>query len=330
LDPTRPPPAAVDGALHVPWTCPAGHPRPLVRAADRLTCPECRAAFPIVDGIPRFVADEGYGASFGLEWTEHPRTQLDSVSGLTQTADRFFESTGWTAEELAGRQVLEVGCGAGRFTEVVLGTGAKLTSVDLSRAVEANWANHRNHPGLQLAQADLFRLPLPEGAFDFVFCLGVLQHTPDPAAGFHTLLRYVRPGGHLCVDVYPRTLASYLQWKVLLRPLTTRLPPRTLYRAVRTLAPLLMKVSVPLSRVPRVGRVLQRTVPVADYSARLDLPRDQLDEWAVLDTFDWLSPAYDRPQMRKALERWVARAGLEDAKVFRPGIYVVRGRRPAE
>jgi len=283
----------------------------------------------VVGAIPRFVAGEGYGENFGVEWLAHPRTQLDSHTGLTQSRDRFFESTGWTPEMLAGRQVLEVGCGAGRFTEVALGAGALLTSVDLSRSVEANRANHGDHPRLRLAQADLLRLPLPEGAFDFVFCFGVLQHTPDPERSFHALLRHVRPGGRICADVYPKNPGAYLHWKFILRPLTTRIPPRTLYRAVRILAPLLMKVSTPLGRVPRVGPLLQRAIPVADHSARLDLPRAQLEEWAVLDTYDWLSPAYDRPQTRAALQRWAAGAGLEEAEVFRRGFYVLRGRRPA-
>jgi SAM-dependent methyltransferase len=322
-----PPTPLAEGARHVPWTCPDGH-APLVASGDRLACPECGAAFPVVDGIPRFVAGEGYGRSFGIEWMAHRRTQLDSATGLTQSRDRFFESTGWSAEALAGRQVLEVGCGAGRFTEVALATGAILTSVDLSRAVEANRANHPHHPDLRLGQADLARLPLPEGAFDYVFCFGVLQHTPDPEAAFRALLRHVRPGGWVCADVYPRNPGWYLHWKFVLRPLTTRLPPETLYRAVRFLAPRLMRVSTPLGRVPRVGALLQRAVPVADHSARLGLPRDRLVDWAILDTFDWLSPAYDRPQTRAALERWVAAAGLEDAKVFHRGFYVVRGRRP--
>lgn len=157
----------------------------------------------------------------------------------------------------------------------------------------------------------------------------MLQHTPDPEASFHALLRHVRPGGRLCVDVYPKNIGAYAHWKFLLRPLTTRVPPEKLLRAIRRLAPLLMQVSTPLGRVPRIGTLLQRAIPVADRSARLDLPRGQLVEWAILDTFDWLSPAYDRPQSRAALEGWAFRAGLEDAEVFHRGFYVLRGRRPA-
>jgi SAM-dependent methyltransferase len=311
-----------------PWVCPSDL-TPLLAAAERWTCPRCDVSFPVVGDIPRFVQDEGYGDNFGLEWLAHARTQLDSHTGLSLSRDRFFESTRWTPSMLAGHSVLEVGCGAGRFTEVVLSTGARLTSLDLSRAVEANLANNGGHASWSVAQADLFHLPLRPASFDFVFCFGVLQHTPDPRASFHKLLEYVRPGGHFAVDVYPKDWRAYIHWKYYLRPFTRRLPPERLYRLVRRLAPLLMRVSTPLGRIPRLGRHLQRAVPVADYSTWLPVPREQLVEWAILDTFDWFSPTYDQPQSRETLERWVQDAGLEETEIFQRGFYVVRGRRPA-
>ncbi len=312
---------------HLPWVCPAPHQSPLHRSGVTLRCPDCKAAFPIVDGIPRFVDSESYGTNFGLEWMAHARTQLDSFTGLPLSRDRFFASTGWSPEALAGRQVLEAGCGAGRFTEVVLSAGANLTSVDLSRAVEANWANNQNHPGLQLGQADLLRLPLTRASFDFVFCFGVLQHTPDPERSFHTLLEYLRPGGYFCVDVYPKDWRAYLHWKYYLRPLTRRLPPEKLYRAIEFLAPLLLKVSTPLGKIPKLGRHLQRSIPVADSSTWLALPREQQERWAILETYDWFSPTYDEPQSIETLREWVARARLDSVEIFQRGFYIVRGRR---
>jgi len=56
---------------------------------------------------------------------------------------------------MAGERVLEVGSGAGRFTEVILKTGARVYSFDLSDAVLANYANNAQYPDLCLFQGDL-------------------------------------------------------------------------------------------------------------------------------------------------------------------------------
>lgn len=93
---------------------------------------------PITCGIPRFVRDDAYATAFALQWNTFRRTQLDSVSGLPLTASRFWQNTKWHPDELVGKRVLEAGCGAGRFTEVLLSAGARVISFDLSAAIEAN------------------------------------------------------------------------------------------------------------------------------------------------------------------------------------------------
>ncbi len=72
------------------------------------------------------------------------------------------------------KNVLEVGCGAGRFTELLLKHGARVFASDLSAAVEANYDNCRGAAGYFVCQADLRELPARREAFDFVICLGVI------------------------------------------------------------------------------------------------------------------------------------------------------------
>src|SRR5476649_1610006 len=84
-----------------------------------LQCGACHSAYAIRGGIPRFVQFYDADASFGYQWNLFRREQLDSSNGAGLSAKRFWSETGWNMKELAGKRVLEVGCGAGRFLEVV-------------------------------------------------------------------------------------------------------------------------------------------------------------------------------------------------------------------
>jgi SAM-dependent methyltransferase len=281
------------------------------------------------NGIPRFVRDDGYAESFGEQWNRYRRVQLDSATGKPLSRRRLFEGTGWP-ERLDGERVLEIGCGAGRFTEVLLAAGAEVWAVDASSAVDATRANLGDAERLHLAQADLFDLPLERGAFDRVLCFGVLQHTPDPRRAFLAVAEHARPGGSIAADVYRRQ--PYVdRWsaKTLWRPLTRRLPPNALRRAVEWYVPRWLPIDTRLARIPKLGRFLTAVVPCWNYTGLLDLDREQLEAWAILDTFDALSPRYDSPQTLEAVREWADAAGLVAADVAYGGNGIeVRGRRP--
>jgi SAM-dependent methyltransferase len=295
-----------------------------------LTCAECGAVYPIVRWIPRFVPLSNYADGFGLQWTKHARTQYDSSSGTTTSRDRFFGQTGWPAK-LRGETVLEVGCGSGRFTEQAAATGAMVVSIDLSAAVEANYASNGEKDTVLIVQADLFRLPVQEGGFDRLFCFGVLQHTPDPARAFFDLPQYVKPGGRLAVDVYRRwgMFKQLTMTKYWARRLTRRMAPERLYRYCERYLSIMWPVAKLVRSIPIVGTRLLWRLLIADYSGRLALSEAQLREWAVLDTFDMLSPVYDDPQTVEAVEEWFRKAGLNEIEVVcRNALVVGRGRRP--
>jgi SAM-dependent methyltransferase len=203
-------------------------------------------------------------------------------------------------------------------------------AVDASSAVDAARANLGEHERLHLAQADLFDLPFERASFDRVLCFGVLQHTPDPRRAFLTACGYAQPGGAIAADVYRRQ--PYVdRWsaKTLWRPLTTRMPRALLRRLVEWYVPRWLPIDTRLARVPKVGRLLTAVVPCWNYTGLLPLDRDQLRAWAVLDTFDALSPRYDRPQVLSDVEGWVRDAELEGASVRYGGNGIlISGRRP--
>jgi 2-polyprenyl-3-methyl-5-hydroxy-6-metoxy-1,4-benzoquinol methylase len=287
-------------------------------------CPGCNASYMLRNGIPRFVPDGQYAESFGFQWNKFRTTQLDSYTGRPLTADRLFRVTQWP-KDMRGVRILEAGSGAGRFTEVLLGTGAMLFSFDLSSAVDANMASNGKAANLNLFQASIYDIPLPESHFDKVMCLGVLQHTPDPERAFANLARYVRPGGDLAVDVYSTRWRSLIAWKYLLRPVTRRIPQHRLFRWIEQAVNLMLPASALLRRIG--GRFGARLLPIVEYS-HLELPYELNREWAILDTFDMYSPAHDHPRSITQVQGWFAAADFVDVVVeYGPNGVIGRGRR---
>lgn len=293
-----------------------------------LTCVACAAQYPIVRGIPRFVPSSNYADNFGFQWNRFRQTQLDSQSGVPISRERFVDQTGWSPEVLRGQLVLDVGCGAGRFAEVALSFGAHVVALDYSSAVDACRANLGHHEAIDIIQGDIYALPLKQRAFPFVYCLGVLQHTPDVERALKALPPVVASGGAIVVDLYLKNFSMWLHPRMWLRPFTTRMNPQRLFTLVERAVPSLLTLSGAVARVPAVGRYLKRVVPVADYAGVYPLSDRQRTEWAVLDTFDWFGPAYDQPQTAEALQRWLEESGLVGVEVFRSHHLTGRGRGP--
>jgi 2-polyprenyl-3-methyl-5-hydroxy-6-metoxy-1,4-benzoquinol methylase len=89
------------------------------------------------------VQDDNYTENFGYQWNKFATTQIDKAASIDMSQLRFFAETNWNREDLTGKNVLEVGSGAGRFSQIVLDhTKANLYSVDYSNAVEANYKNN--------------------------------------------------------------------------------------------------------------------------------------------------------------------------------------------
>ena len=297
-------------------------------AAGHLACASCATVFPVIGGIPRFVPAENYAANFGFQWNRFRQTQLDSHSGAPISRNRFYRETGWSESQLAGKLVLDAGCGAGRFAEVALAAGATVVAVDYSTAVDACRANLPQE-NLHVVQADIYALPFARASVDYVYCLGVIQHTPDVERAVKSLVAPLKPGGELVVDAYQKHWKGWVHPRTWLRPITTRVDGRRLFDLVERTAPAMLRVSNAVRAIPAAGPVFSRLVPVANYTGILPLSSQQLEEWAVLDTYDWLAPRYDQPQTAATLHRWFTESGLTDVRVFKADHLTARGRKPA-
>jgi uncharacterized protein YbaR (Trm112 family) len=268
--------------------------------AGALACAPCQAVYPIVGGIPRFVAQDAYAESFGDEWHRFRTVQLDSANGTSESEHGFGSKTGLRAEDVRGRLVLDAGVGAGRYADVMARWGAEVVGVDLTRAVDAAAQNLRAWPSAHLVQADIFALPFRDETFDVAYSIGVLHHTPDTGAAFRRVAAMVKKGGQLAVYVYHAGgLMRYVSDT--LRVVTTRLPRPVVYYG--------SLVSVPLHyvhRLPVVGRVSQILLPTIDH---------QHWRWRWLDTFDWYTPKYQWKHRYPEVLRWFRAAGFTDLYV---------------
>ncbi|RUR32597.1 bifunctional 2-polyprenyl-6-hydroxyphenol methylase/3-demethylubiquinol 3-O-methyltransferase UbiG [Vreelandella nanhaiensis] len=113
---------------------------------------------------------------------------------------------------LAGKKVLDVGCGGGILSESMAHRGAHVTGVDLGEAPLAVARLHAEESGVsvdyQHISVEALAAKQP-GHFDVVTCMEMLEHVPDPASVIRACCALVRPGGYVFFSTLNRTPKSY-------------------------------------------------------------------------------------------------------------------------
>ncbi|CAD5379953.1 bifunctional 3-demethylubiquinone-9 3-methyltransferase and 2-octaprenyl-6-hydroxy phenol methylase [Pseudomonas sp. OF001] len=114
---------------------------------------------------------------------------------------------------LAGKRVLDVGCGGGILSESMALRGATVTAIDMGEAPLAVARLHQLESGVQVdyrqSTAEALAAELP-GQFDVVTCLEMLEHVPDPASVIQACQRLVKPGGQVFFSTINRNPKAYL------------------------------------------------------------------------------------------------------------------------
>jgi SAM-dependent methyltransferase len=207
------------------------------------------------------VSDVATAAAFAESWNH---------IGSVYTREQFEE---WLApvdpRELAGKEVLELGFGNGSLLAHMGTYGPRrLAGIELGDTLEQTRRNlaHLDPSILDLRRGDLTTADL--GAFDFVYCIGVIHHLSDPRRGFEALLRHTKPGGRFHGWVYAREGNALIRATVEpARRIASRLPWwLTKYGiALPLVTPyfLYAKLAAPLlRRAPRLARAL----PLGEYT----------------------------------------------------------------
>ncbi|MCC6301479.1 MAG: bifunctional 2-polyprenyl-6-hydroxyphenol methylase/3-demethylubiquinol 3-O-methyltransferase UbiG [Gammaproteobacteria bacterium] len=138
-----------------------------------------------------------------------PRGQFKTLHDINPLRLGFIDARA----RLAGKTVVDVGCGGGLLAEGMAGLGARVTGIDLAESALAVARLHLLESGREVdyrcLRAEELAAQSPASA-DVVTCMELLEHVPDPAALVASCAELARPGGHLFFSTLNRTPKAYL------------------------------------------------------------------------------------------------------------------------
>jgi SAM-dependent methyltransferase len=241
-------------------------------------------------------------SAYGLQWNRFRivRPEEDRAT--------FWNRTGLEPDSLAGKCVLDGGCGMGRYLRVAAEAGARVVGIDLSEATRAARDITRDYLEAHVLRGDLLRTPFAAGSFDHIYSLGVLDHTPDPRSAFLELATLLKPGGRIVIWVYPKERPALERIINLHRAVSRRLPLGLLLLMSRAMAPVGgIKRRLMLSRNP----VLAKS-GVALNLLTIGVSMHPDPEVRICDTLDWYAPKYLSRHTFDEVAGWFREAGLVD------------------
>jgi SAM-dependent methyltransferase len=258
--------------------------------------------------------DQSTADAFDGSWNHLP-------AGSVYSAAQFEE---WlaplTRDDVAGRRVLELGCGGGSLLVHMAGWAPReLLGVDLGASVATAESNlrHAGARGCRVVRHDLVSFRAAE-LFDLVYCIGVLHHLQDPRAGFDAVLANTAVGGRFHCWVYAWEGNGVVRWIVdPLRRIASKLPWWFTKYALAT--PLVVPYYLYARLLAALRwRVLQR-LPLYAYSLWIAQRDFAFFRHVAFDQLVTPRTVYIR---RATVEEWLNAAGVEPGSayiVFRNG-----------
>ncbi|HEV3120607.1 MAG TPA: class I SAM-dependent methyltransferase [Isosphaeraceae bacterium] len=249
-----------------------------------------------------------------MHWVDQARTkkaydlQWNRFRIVRPEEDRatFYGRTGFLPEALRGCTVLDAGCGMGRYLRVAAGAAGQVVGLDLSGAVHAAQALTAEFPNVQVVRGDLLRPPFRAKTFDYIYSIGVLDHTPNPQSAFLALALLLKPGGRIAVWVYKKERPAVERIMNLHRAVSTKLPLGALVGLSRIMAPI---GGVKRKMMQSRFRLIER-LGVAFNLCTIGVSMHPDPEVRVCDTLDWYAPRFASRHTFEEVAGWCAEAGL--------------------
>ncbi len=245
-----------------------------------------------------------------------PARAARPTNGTTLSEKRFRTETGWDPGWLAGRVVLDAGCGAGRFLEVASRDAGLVFGLDYSESIDAARVSLADRDNIELVQADIYALPFRRGSLDGWYCIGVIQHTPDPERALAQIPPLVAPGGRFALTAYERRRFTLLSGKYLARRIFRRLSATAKLRLIRLTLPVLFPLTAVLFRLLVLRRAFRFVLPIANYVDDPQLSRTPALAGRSSTPSTCSPPCTTRPS-GKAISGALAAGGIERVTRYR-------------
>lgn len=245
---------------------------------------------------------------FGEEWAAFDQTTL-SREELKLLFSQYFAV--FPLDELAKAEGFDLGCGSGRWAELVAAQVGTLHCIDPSaKALAVAERRMAGRSNVRFHNVGVDRIPLADGSQDFGYSLGVLHHIPDTLAAMRSCVRKLKPGAPFLVYLYyafdNRPVWFRAIWKAsdIGRSAIARLPFRLRKGATDVIA---ATVYLPLSRIAAAAARRGRDVsnyPLSAYRYRsfYSMRTDALDRFGT---------RLEHRFTRKEIERLMLDSGLE-------------------
>jgi len=164
----------------------------------------------MTDSIPSLNVDRAEIAKFealaSRWWDLH--SEFKPLHDINPLRTNYIDSHA----TLAGKKVLDVGCGGGILSEAMAQRGANVTGIDMGEAPLNIARLHALESGVNV---DYKQIPVEQlaaqmpGEFDVVTCLEMLEHVPDPASIIKACHTLVKPGGMVFFSTINRNPKAY-------------------------------------------------------------------------------------------------------------------------
>lgn len=273
--------------------------------------------YPIIRGVPRFnLTDysEDYTKSFGYQWNKWPYVQYEEenigkpMAGHTLRMFERITEISVSEIKVSNEIFCDIGCGSGRFIDLLANGQTSIIGIDSSVAVEAAALKFLHNPNVLICQADVLNLPIKENQIDCVYSIGVLHHTANPAQGVSEIGRVMKIGGTAAISVYGK--GGYYDDQIvrMYRRFFSKTWPLFGHHLPLLYSRVVVSIFRPLEKFQKLKSLLK---PILMYFPHIQLPDYS---WSILDTFDSVTPSYQKGISPFELYSYMDQSGISRVK----------------